>query len=88
MLDYNDKEYSSYHAKRPMIVFDVDSVKLSAVTETNPKVVDRMYRKYNTERIAKETIANTLGLVSKMGTKTVSECSAYVTRKSDDYLKS
>lgn len=86
LLDYNDKEYSSYHAKRPMIVFDVDSVKLQSVTETNPKVVDKMYKKYNTERIAKETIASTLGIVTKLGDKTVSECSSYVQTKTNNYL--
>ena len=86
LLDYNDREYSSYHAKRPMIVFDVDSVKLQSVMETDPKVVDKLYRKYNTERIAKETITNTLGIVNKIGTKTVSECNAYMNRKMDDYL--
>lgn len=86
LLDYNDKSYSSYHAKRPMIVFDVDSVRLQSVTETNPKVVDKLYRKYNTERIAKETVANTLGLLSKIGTKTVSECSSYVDEKTQNYL--
>ena len=80
LLDYNDKEYSSYHAKRPMIVFDTDSVKLQSVTETNPKVVNSLYRRYNSERIAKETVASTLGLVSKMGSKTVSECDAYPAR--------
>lgn len=88
LLDYNDKEYSSYHAKRPMIVFDVESVRLKAVTETNPKVVNRLYRKYNAERIAKESIANTLGLVSKLGSMTVSECSSYLDRKVDNYLDS
>ena len=87
LLDYNDKEYSSYHAKRPMIVFDTDSVTLQSVTETNPKVVDKLYKKYNTERVAKEAIANTLGLVSKMGTKTVSECDSYVRDKRDSYLR-
>ena len=86
LLDYNDKEYSSYHAKRPMIVFDTDSVKLQSVAETNPKVVDRLYRKYNTERVAKETIASTVGIVTKLGDKTVSECNAYVKRKTEDYL--
>lgn len=86
LLDYNDKDYSSYHAKRPMIVFDVDSVKLQSVTATNPKVVDKLYRKYNTERIAKETIASTLGIVTKLGSKTVSECDSYVRGKTDDYL--
>lgn len=87
LLDYNDREYSSYHAKRPMIVFDVDSVRLQSVSETNPKVVDRLYRRYNTERIAKEAVANTLGLVSKLGHKTVSECSSYVNEKTETYLK-
>lgn len=86
LLDYNDKEYSSYHAKRPMIVFDTDSVRLQSVTETNPKVVNQLYRKYNTERVAKEAVASTLGLVAKMGSKTVSECNSYMNRKMDDYL--
>lgn len=86
LLDYNDKEYSSYHAKRPMIVFDTDSVKLQSVTETNPKVVDKLYRRYNAERMAKEVSANTLGYVSKFGTKSLSECNSYVRRKTERYL--
>lgn len=76
-----------YHAKRPMIVFDTDSVKLQSVSETNPKIVNQMYKKYNAERIAKETVANTLGLVTKMGNKTISECSSYVELKTKDYLR-
>lgn len=86
LLDYNDKEFSSYHAKRPMIVFDVDSVKLKSITEANPKVVDKLYTRYNTERILKEIPAETFGLVSKYGRKTVSECYSYVDRKLNDYL--
>lgn len=86
LLDYNDKDYSSYHAKRPMIVFDTDSVKLESVTAANPEVVNKLYRKYNTERIIKEIPANTFGYVSKYGKKSVSECYSYVTRKMDDYL--
>lgn len=86
LLDYNDKDYSSYHAKRPMIVFDVESVKLQSVSEANPKVVDKLYRKYNTERVAKESIASTLGLVTKIGNKTVSECDSYVRERTERYL--
>lgn len=86
LLDYNDKEYSSYHAKKPMIVFDLDSVKLQSISETNPRVVDTFYKKYNAERIAKESVANTLGLVNKIGSRTVSECSSYIKRKVDNYL--
>ena len=69
-----------------MIVFDVDSVKLKSVPQTNPKVVDKLYKKYNAERIAKETIANTLGLINKYGSKTISECDSYVRRKTNEYL--
>lgn len=86
LLDYNDKEYSSYHAKRPMIVFDTDSVRLQSVTETNPKIVDKLYKKYNAERIRKEVTANSIGFVGKFGTKTVSECNSYVRRKTERYL--
>lgn len=87
LLDYNDKDYSSYHAKRPMIVFDTDSVKLQSVTETNPKVVDKLYKKYNSERIAKEAIASTLGIVSKYGSTKVSEANSYVEHRMNDYLR-
>lgn len=86
LLDYNDKEYSSYHAKRPVIVFDTDSVRLQSVTATDPKVVNKLYRKYNTERILKDIPANTVGLIAKAGSKTVSECRSYVESKTDDYL--
>lgn len=87
LLDYNDKEYSSYHAKRPMIVFDTDSVKLQSVAETNPKVVDKMYKKYNSERVMKESVASTVGLLSKYGTTKVSEANSYVERRMNDYLR-
>ena len=86
LLDYNDKEYSSYHAKSPMIVFDVDSVKLNSVTATNPKIVNKMYNKYNRERLVKEIGANTIGFVSGLGTKTVSECESFVDGKIKKYL--
>lgn len=86
LLDYNDKEYSSYHAKRPMIVFDVNSVKLQSVAPADPRLVDKFYRKYNTERVLKESVASTIGTVGKFGRKTVSECDSYVRSKMDDYL--
>ena len=87
LLDYNDKEFSSYHAKRPMIVFDTDSVKLQSVTEANPKIVDKLYKRYNTERILKEIPAETIGLVGQYGSKTLSEAYSYVDSKMNDYLR-
>lgn len=86
LLDYNDKQYSSYHAKRPMIVFDVESVKLQSVIEPDPKLINKLYKKYNTERIAKDTLSNVFGLLGQAGTKTVSECSSYVNERMDEYL--
>lgn len=87
LLDYNDREYSSYHAKRPMIVFDVDSVRLSSVTEADPKIVNQLYKKYNAERIRKEALSSTIGLISRYGTTKVSEASSYVRRRTNDYLR-
>ena len=85
LLDYNDKEYSSYHAKRPMIVFDMDSVKLESVTEANPKVVDKLYTRYNTERILKEIPTNTVGLVNRYSQKTLNDCQSYVNSRLNEY---
>lgn len=86
LLDYNDKQYSSYHAKRPMIVFDVESVKLQSVIEPDPKLINKLHKKYNTERIAKDTVANVFGLLAQVGGKTVSECSSYVDERMEEYL--
>lgn len=87
LLDYNDREYSSYHAKRPMIVFDVDSVRLSSVSEADPRVVNKLYQKYNAERIRKEAIASTVGLISRYGSTKVSDAHSYVVGKTNDYLR-
>ena len=87
LLDYNDKEYSSYHAKRPMIVFDTDSVVLQSVSQANPSTVDKFYKRYNAERIIKEIPANTIGYISKQGSKSLSECNDYVRKKLSVYLK-
>lgn len=88
VLDYNDKQYSSYHAKRPMIVFDTDPIKLQAITEADPKLMAKYNKKYNAERIAKEVVENGVGLVSKYSTKTLSECNSYMNSKMEDYLSS
>ena len=86
LLDYNDKEYSSYHAKKPIIVFDIDSVKLSSVAEMNPKIIDKLYKRYNTERIAKEAVTNTIGLISRYAGMTIGDCGDYVKSKMEKYL--
>lgn len=43
-------------------------------------------QKYNTEIIAKETVASTIGILGKIGNNTVSERDAYVRHRTADYL--
>ena len=70
-----------------MNVFDTDSVKPQSVTEANPKVVERLYKRYSSERIVKETMASTVRVVSKHANTKVSECKSYVDHKMGDYLR-
>jgi hypothetical protein len=86
LLDYNDKEYSSYKAKRPMIVFDLDSVKLDAVLEPSPKVIDKLHIKYNAERLRKAATSDTIGVVNRYANKTVAECQSYLDGRVKKYL--
>lgn len=55
LLDINDKQYSSYHANKPLIILDDNKVKLNNISEISDKKVNELYRVYNTERIAKDT---------------------------------
>jgi hypothetical protein len=61
LVDTNDQEYSSYHAKRPMIVFDTQSTAVDKIHTLDDKRVNKLYKRYNTERLAKESIEQTFG---------------------------
>ena len=61
LVDTNDQEYSSYHAKRPMIVFDTKSTAVDNIHTLDEKRVNRLNKIYNTERYAKEAIEQTFG---------------------------
>lgn len=65
LVDTNDQEYSSYHAKRPMIVFDTDATKVDKVNTLNENRVNKLYKRYNTERVLKESIEQTFGTPMK-----------------------
>ena len=60
LVDTNDQEYSSYHAKRPMIVFDTGSVQTHNVSTLDDKRVNKLYRRYNAERMVKEAFEQTM----------------------------
>lgn len=86
LLDYNDKVYSSYKAKQPVIVFDVSSVRASAVLEPSPKTVAKLYSKYNAERIRREIPATTASVVTSKLNTTMSNAVSFLDDVTDRYL--
>ena len=61
IVDVNDQKYSSYHAKRPMIVFDHDSVSLKSATNLSKKDIDKYVTKANIDRYTREIGEQTVG---------------------------
>lgn len=87
ILDLNDKSYSSYHAKNPVIIFNTDNIALKSISTMDQDYIDRNYRIYNTERIVKEFGEQTFGTLSKFGDFSVSQATDYLQMKFDDYLR-
>ena len=86
LLDYNDKVYSSYKAKQPVIVFDVSSVRASAVLEPSPKTVAKLYSKYNRERIQREIPATTASVVTSKLNTTMNNAVSFLAGVTERYL--
>ena len=60
LVDVNDRNYSSYHASRPLIVFDTGGVSLDSVAPLSARDVAIRYPIYNTERIVRDALSNVL----------------------------
>ena len=86
LLDYNDKVYSSYKAKQPVIVFDVSSVRASAVLEPSPKTISKLYSKYNKERIQREIPATIASVVTSKFDTTMSNAVSFLDGATERYL--
>lgn len=86
LLDLNDKQYSSYHAKSPVIVFDADKVKLQSVTNMDSSKVDKLYAKYNRERILKDIPEQVIGNIAKYSSLKYDTVSGYVDKRVNSYL--
>lgn len=86
LIDYNDKVYSSYKAKQPVIVFDVSSVRASAVLEPSPKTVAKLYSKYNRERIQREIPATTASVVTSKLSTTMDKAISFLDNATERYL--
>lgn len=87
ILDYNDKQYSSYKAKQPVIVFDTNSVRASAVLEPSPGTVKALNKKYNRERILREIPAVTFSVVSSKFNSGMNEANSYLETVTERYLE-
>ena len=86
LLDLNDKSYSSYHAKSPVIVFDTDKVSLQSVTKMDPNKIEKLYKKHNTERILKDIPEQIVGNLAKYGATKVEKAASYTKQAMTDYL--
>nr|DAF18952.1 MAG TPA: hypothetical protein [Caudoviricetes sp.] len=86
LLDYNDKVYSSYKAKQPVIVFDVSSVRASAVLEPSPKTISKLYSKYNRERLQREIPATTASVVTSKLDTTMNNAVSFLDGATERYL--
>lgn len=88
IADLNDRDFSSYHAKDPVIVFDTDKVALQSVTKMDDKQIDKLYKRYNAERIIKESVEQTLGTLTKVGDYSISETRDNIRDAINDYTSS
>jgi len=86
LLDLNDKTYSSYHAKTPVIVFNTSKVSLQAVTNANEKTMKALNIKYNARRAKDESYEHTIGTIKRNASEKAANVSDYVDRKIYDYL--
>lgn len=87
LVDTNDQEFSSYHAKRPMIVFDTSSTKLQSVSTMNPNRIEKLYKVYNTERIIKEIPTNAFKVPRTYSSYKISHINEYIDRKYSNYMR-
>lgn len=86
LIDLNDREFSSYHAKSPVIVFDTSKVMLQSITEVEPKRINQLYKVYNKERMSNEAKEQTFGSMKKAISTPISRIENYAVEKMNDYL--
>lgn len=86
IVDINDQKYSSYHAKKPMIVFDTDSVSIKSIKSLDQHYMDKLYTKYNRERIIKEIPYQIATALPNYGKTLLNDAYEYKYNKTLDYL--
>lgn len=86
IVDLNDQKYSSYHAKKPMIVIDPNSVFVKSFDQLSQQRMDKLYVKYNRERMIKEIPTQILTAIPNYGRATMNDAKSYVRSTIDNYL--
>jgi len=86
IVDINDQQFSSYHAKRPVIVFDAAKVDLQAATHMSNDEIDSLYSVENAKRIARDVPNQVMTAVKSYSNATVSQARNYVQRNTNQWL--
>lgn len=86
IIDVNDKEFSSYQAKNPVIVFNLEAVELRSVVSPDPKVTSALGKKYNAERLSKDAVKQTTSVINSMLDTSVKTAEDFVYKKLNSYL--
>lgn len=87
LLDLNDSKYSSYHAQSPVIVFDTSKVSLKSSRQLEETKIEELYKKYNAERIKKESLEQTIGTLSKYAGMGMDEIVNSAGKRVDRYMR-
>lgn len=87
ILDVNDKKYSSYHAKDPVIVFNTDSIRMKSATQLPEKTINQMYRHENPKRLARDSVAATNALIDRFATSSLNDVRKYAQDTVYEYLR-
>lgn len=88
IVDLNDQKYSSYHARRPMIVFNTSKVEMKACSQMSDKDISRLYKVENVKRMAQEIPLQALTALTSYGMATTHDAISYVESKTSKYLSS
>lgn len=87
IIDVNDRDYSSYHAKQPLIVFDTNRVKLDSINMLDKRTVNRLNRKYSKKRYLRDIPEQLFGNAAKYGSMKLSNMSSKGSSILYDYLR-
>lgn len=86
LLDINDKTYSTFRSKAPVIVFDVDKVKLQSITTLSRDSINRMHAIYAPKRAIRLASDQTAGVIAKCAGMRITRAADYTVNKMVNYL--